>query len=170
MIRVGRISGTGYCIRRYAPIAKKNAKCLSNPQEIARYIVRNVLVSEKTIVRLRAGRAKDPAAEIATRVLSGPDATKDPEAERAIIRRLSIRNMPARRLDPAKRRGRLCAAGENRKANEMVIALGVIAALLLVSVIYLKKFMMDMAQVEKDLIGEIKEMKNYLKKISENQL
>jgi len=52
----------------------------------------------------------------------------------------------------------------------MVIALGMIAALLLVSVIYLKKFMMDMAVVEKDLIGEIREMKNYLKKISENQL
>jgi len=52
----------------------------------------------------------------------------------------------------------------------MVIALGVIAALLLVSVVYLKKFMVDMALVEKDLIGEIREMKNYLKKISENKI
>ena len=49
----------------------------------------------------------------------------------------------------------------------MVIALGIIAALLLVSVIYLKRFMSDMAVVESDLINEIKEMKNYLKKISE---
>ncbi|MCX5679696.1 MAG: hypothetical protein NTZ95_03450 [Candidatus Omnitrophica bacterium] len=52
----------------------------------------------------------------------------------------------------------------------MVIALGIIAVLLLVSVIYLKKFMIDMAIVEKGLINEIREMKDYLKKIHENQL
>lgn len=52
----------------------------------------------------------------------------------------------------------------------MVIVLGIIAALLLASVVYLKKFMMDMAVVEKELIGEIREMKGYLKKIHEKQL
>jgi len=52
----------------------------------------------------------------------------------------------------------------------MVIALGVIALLLLVSVIYLKKFMADMAAVEKELIGEMRQMKDYLKKIHEKQL
>ena len=51
----------------------------------------------------------------------------------------------------------------------MVVALGVIAALLLASVIYLKKFMKDMAAVEKELMGEIKQMKDYLKTISENR-
>jgi len=49
----------------------------------------------------------------------------------------------------------------------MVIALGIIAALLLVSVFYLRRFMRDMAIVESDLMKEIKEMKNYLKMISE---
>ncbi len=49
----------------------------------------------------------------------------------------------------------------------MVIALGIIALLLLVSVIYLKKFMADMAVVESDLIREIREMKEYLRKMSE---
>lgn len=49
----------------------------------------------------------------------------------------------------------------------MVIALGVIAVLLLVSVFYLKKFMSDMAAVESDLIKEIRQMKDYLKIISE---
>lgn len=52
----------------------------------------------------------------------------------------------------------------------MVIALGVIAILLLVSIIYLKKFMRDMAIVESELIKEIREMKDYLKKINEKQL
>ena len=52
----------------------------------------------------------------------------------------------------------------------MVVALGIIALILLVSVIYLKKFMIDMAVVEKELIGEIREMKGYLKKIHEKQL
>ena len=49
----------------------------------------------------------------------------------------------------------------------MAIALGVIAVLLLVSVVYLKKFMRDMALVESDLIKELGEMKIYLKKMSE---
>ena len=49
----------------------------------------------------------------------------------------------------------------------MVIALGIIAALLLVSVFYLRRFMRDMAAVESELSKEIKEMKDYLKKISE---
>ncbi len=50
----------------------------------------------------------------------------------------------------------------------MVIVLWVIAALLLASVIYLKMFMRDMAVVEADLIKELREMKTYLKKMSEN--
>lgn len=49
----------------------------------------------------------------------------------------------------------------------MVIALSIIAVLLLISVIYLKKFMADMAAVESDLIKEIRQMKDYLRKISE---
>lgn len=49
----------------------------------------------------------------------------------------------------------------------MVIVLGIMAVLLLVSVIYLKKFMKDMAVVESELITEIKEMKGYLRKMSE---
>jgi low affinity Fe/Cu permease len=52
----------------------------------------------------------------------------------------------------------------------MTIVLGVIAFLLLVSVIFLKKFMRDMAAVESELIKELREMKQYLKKISEKQL
>jgi len=53
---------------------------------------------------------------------------------------------------------------------EMTIALGMIALLLLVSVIYLKKFMHDMAAVESELIRELKEMKGWLMKINEKQL
>lgn len=49
----------------------------------------------------------------------------------------------------------------------MVIALTVIAILLVAAVIYLKKFMNDMAVVESELITEIREMKNYLKKMAE---
>ena len=49
----------------------------------------------------------------------------------------------------------------------MVIVLGIMAVLLLVSVFYLKKFMSDMAVVEDELIKEIREMKDYLRKISE---
>jgi len=52
----------------------------------------------------------------------------------------------------------------------MVIVLGIIAALLLASVFYLRRFMRDMAVVESDLIKEIKEMKNYLRIISEKKL
>ncbi len=52
----------------------------------------------------------------------------------------------------------------------MKVVLGIIAALLLISIIYLKKFMRDMAAVESELIKELKEMKDYLKKINEKQL
>lgn len=52
----------------------------------------------------------------------------------------------------------------------MVIALWIIAALLLVSVIFLKRFMSDMAAVESELIKELREMKDWLKKINEKQL
>ena len=49
----------------------------------------------------------------------------------------------------------------------MVIALGIIALLLLVSVVLLQRFMKDMAIVESDLLKELKEMKGYLKRMSE---
>lgn len=49
----------------------------------------------------------------------------------------------------------------------MVIVLGIIAFLLFLSVITLQKFMRDMAIVESDLLKELKDMKNYLKEISE---
>ena len=49
----------------------------------------------------------------------------------------------------------------------MVIVLSIIAILLLASVVYLKKFMYDMAIVESKLIGELKEIKGYMKKMSE---
>lgn len=52
----------------------------------------------------------------------------------------------------------------------MVIVLAVIAVLLMVSVIYLKKFMHDMAVVESELIKELREMKGWLIKINEKQL
>ena len=52
----------------------------------------------------------------------------------------------------------------------MITALWAIAILLILSVIYLQKFMRDMAVVESELIKELKEMKQYLKKISEKQL
>ena len=52
----------------------------------------------------------------------------------------------------------------------MVIALGIIAALILVSVISLIRFMKDMAIAERDLLKELKEMKGYLIKINEKQL
>ena len=52
----------------------------------------------------------------------------------------------------------------------MIIVLAVIAALLFASVVYLKKFMNDMAVVESDLIKELKEIKNVLTKINEKQL
>lgn len=52
----------------------------------------------------------------------------------------------------------------------MTIALGIIAALLLISVISLQKFMHDMAAVERELIKELKEIKTCLIKINEKQL
>ena len=52
----------------------------------------------------------------------------------------------------------------------MTIILGVIAVLILVSVIYLKRFMCDMAAVECELIKELREMKSWLIKINEKQL
>ena len=52
----------------------------------------------------------------------------------------------------------------------MIIVLGIIAILLLLSIIYLKKFMSDMAVVEAELIKELREIKGVLVKISEKQL
>ena len=52
----------------------------------------------------------------------------------------------------------------------MIIVLGIIAVLILASVIILQRFMKDMAIVEKDLLKEIKEMKQCLVKINEKQL
>ena len=52
----------------------------------------------------------------------------------------------------------------------MTIVLGIIAILLILSVIYLKKFMGDMALVEAELIKELKDIKGVLVKISEKQL
>ena len=52
----------------------------------------------------------------------------------------------------------------------MIIALSAIALLMLASVIYLKKFMKDMAVVESDLIKELKDIKAVLLKINEKQL
>jgi len=52
----------------------------------------------------------------------------------------------------------------------MIIALWVIAALLLLSVFYLRRFMRDMAAVESELIKELREIKNCLVKINEKQL
>lgn len=52
----------------------------------------------------------------------------------------------------------------------MIIVLGIIAVLILISVIILKRFMTDMAVVEKELLKEMKEMKQCLIKINEKQL
>jgi hypothetical protein len=52
----------------------------------------------------------------------------------------------------------------------MVIVLSVIGLLMMASVIYLKKFMDDMAKVEAALIGELREIKGVLLKINEKQL
>ena len=52
----------------------------------------------------------------------------------------------------------------------MIIALGIIAVLLLMSIVYLKKFMSDMALVEAELIKELRDIKGVLIKISEKQL
>ena len=52
----------------------------------------------------------------------------------------------------------------------IAIALWVIAVLILASVLYLKKFMQDMAIVEGELINELREIKDILAKIHEKQL
>jgi len=52
----------------------------------------------------------------------------------------------------------------------MIIVLGMIAALLLAAVIYLQRFMQDMAVVESELIKELREIKTVLTKINEKQL
>lgn len=52
----------------------------------------------------------------------------------------------------------------------MAITLGIIAALLLLSVVNLQKFMRDMAVAERELLKELKEMKSCLIKINEKQL
>ncbi|MDD5135959.1 MAG: hypothetical protein PHX20_07605 [Candidatus Omnitrophica bacterium] len=52
----------------------------------------------------------------------------------------------------------------------MIIALGAIAVLMLLCIIYLNKFMRDMAVVEAALIKELREIKGWLIKISEKQL
>ena len=52
----------------------------------------------------------------------------------------------------------------------MVVVSGVIAILILTSVIILQRFMKDMAIVEKELLKEIKEMKQCLIRINEKQL
>jgi len=52
----------------------------------------------------------------------------------------------------------------------MLIMLGIIAALLLLSVVRLQKFMRDMAAVESELIKELREIKNCLVKINEKQI
>lgn len=52
----------------------------------------------------------------------------------------------------------------------MGIALSVIAVLMLAAVVYLKKFMDDMAKVESELINELRNIKGVLIKISEKQL
>lgn len=51
----------------------------------------------------------------------------------------------------------------------MVIALSVIAVLLIVAVIFLKKFMDDMAVVEDALIRELREIKAVLIKANEKK-
>jgi len=52
----------------------------------------------------------------------------------------------------------------------MVIVSGIIAVLILTSVMILQRFMKDMAIVEKELLKEIKEMKQCLIRINEKQL
>lgn len=52
----------------------------------------------------------------------------------------------------------------------MTIVLGVIAILIALAVINLRKFMNDMAAVESELIKELREIKSWLIKINEKQL
>lgn len=51
----------------------------------------------------------------------------------------------------------------------MAIALGAIAVLLVVAVIFLKKFMDDMAQVESELIRELREIRGVLTQIRDTK-
>ena len=62
------------------------------------------------------------------------------------------------------------AATKAKSGFSLVELLIVTAILLLLSIVYLKKFMRDMALVEDELIKELKEMKGWLIKISEKQL
>ncbi len=52
----------------------------------------------------------------------------------------------------------------------MIIVLGIIAILLILSVVSLQRFMRDMAVVESELIKELREIKNCLVRINEKQL
>lgn len=52
----------------------------------------------------------------------------------------------------------------------IVWALGAIAVLLILSIVYLKRFMCDMACVEAELIKELRDIKGVLIKINEKQL
>lgn len=53
----------------------------------------------------------------------------------------------------------------------MIVVIGtLVAGLLVLTVVFLHKFMRDMAAVERDLIGELREMKGLLAKIHEKQL
>jgi len=52
----------------------------------------------------------------------------------------------------------------------MIIVLGIIAVLIFASVVILQRFMKEMAIVEKELLKEIKEMKQCLVRINEKQL
>ena len=52
----------------------------------------------------------------------------------------------------------------------MTVILGIIAGLILASVMILQRFMKNMASIEKDLLKEIKEMKQCLIRINEKQL
>ncbi|MCX5666929.1 MAG: hypothetical protein NTY34_01250 [Candidatus Omnitrophica bacterium] len=52
----------------------------------------------------------------------------------------------------------------------MIIVSGIIAILIFTSVIILQRFMRDMAIVEKDLLKEIKEMKQCMIRINDKQL
>lgn len=52
----------------------------------------------------------------------------------------------------------------------IAVVVCLIAVLILASVLYLQKFMRDMAAVESDLIKELIEIKSWLMKINEKQL
>jgi len=52
----------------------------------------------------------------------------------------------------------------------MIIVFGIIAILLALCIVYLRKFMSDMALIEAELIKELREIKGWLIKINEKQL